>query len=466
MNQMFRWQLGSSLYLTVLQIAVIVFLGRFLGYREMGIYAIFQLIFRLAVALFEPGMYVSIVQKKNWSQDILQALNKWQMRIAGLAFLLLLCFFAIEGNYYRENHWILIIGLVLFLVIAWGSRYTAILTRQLHQKQISLAQIIGSSVEFLCLLSFIWYYDPMWVFPLCFLFRFLVFYAFCIFYTYQNGTEIPDSINVTEKSEHVKFSSYQLINQGLSFIQGNFDTVLILAVFGLQTLGPYNFASELSYLLFSKINPIFNRVVFPVLAKHQENSGERQYIISEAMLSHALVCLGLYLLLFFHLPEIVKLLFNDAEGKILIFSKFICIMAIIRSVNNMAFSQLLALGASRKLLHWNLAVLIFNYVFIFIIYWIGAEITTFLEINIFVSFFVLVFTIYKLFQYYNDVRKGTKDVIYFLVFYFTSGLVLYLMSLLSLHLILSLALGVLCLVIMSLAFYWRKVKSLIQLRIL
>ncbi|MBK9109272.1 MAG: hypothetical protein IPM92_13130 [Saprospiraceae bacterium] len=63
LNHMFRWQLGSSLYLTLLQIIGIVFLGRFLGYLEMGIYAIFQLIFRVSVALFEPGMFVCILQK-------------------------------------------------------------------------------------------------------------------------------------------------------------------------------------------------------------------------------------------------------------------------------------------------------------------------------------------------------------------------------------------------------------------
>ncbi|MBK9109270.1 MAG: oligosaccharide flippase family protein [Saprospiraceae bacterium] len=257
-----------------------------------------------------------------------------------------------------------------------------------------------------------------------------------------------------------------MINQGLSFIQGNFDTVLILAVFGLQTLGPYNFASELSYLLFSKINPIFNKVVFPILSKHQEDAGERQWIISESMLSHALICLGLYLLLFFHLPELVDLLFKDDEGKILVFSKFICIMAMIRSVNNLAFSQLLALGASRKLLQWNIAVLIFNYVFIFIIYLTKAPIVTFLEINIFVSLFVLTFTIYKMFQYYSNLSRGIREVLYFLMYYLFASVLLYGISLLHLYLVFSIGLSVVCLMVLSLLFYRDKVMRLLHLRIL
>ncbi|MBK9109271.1 MAG: hypothetical protein IPM92_13125 [Saprospiraceae bacterium] len=87
-------------------------------------------------------------------------------------YFLILLFFIIEKKYYSENHWIVYTGLLLFLLIAWGSRYTAILTRQLHQRQISLAQIAGASLEFLFLVSFIWFYNPMFVFTLSFLFRF------------------------------------------------------------------------------------------------------------------------------------------------------------------------------------------------------------------------------------------------------------------------------------------------------
>lgn len=466
LNHMFRWQLGSSLYLTLLQIAGIVFLGRFLGYLEMGIYAIFQLIFRLAVALFEPGMFVSIIQKRSWSKSLLHLLNKWQLMLACGGLFVMVIFFAIEQKYYHANPWIVFTGLFLFMLIAWGSRYTAILTRQLHQRQISLAQIAGASLEFLFLLSFIWFFDPMWVFPLGLLLRFVAYYAICYYFTNNEVNDIPESSESEEYGVHLKFSSYQLINQGLSFVQGNFDTVLILAVFGLQTLGPYNFASELSYLLFSKLNPIFNKVVFPVLSRHQEDAAERQYIISESMLSHALVCLGLYLLLFFHLPEVVGLIFKDEEGQILIFSRFICIMAMIRSVNNLAFSQLLALGASRQLLQWNIAVLLFNYAFIFVIYLTQSPIQTFLEINIFVSLFVLVFTIYKLFYYYSNVSSGYREIIYFMVYYLIATLVFYGISLLQLYLVISIALCIVCLLILSLVFYRAKVMRLIHLRIL
>lgn len=463
---MFRWQLMSSVYLTILQIAGIVFLGRFLGYQEMGIYAIFQLIFRFATALFEPGMFVSVIQRKFHSKTILNNLYKWQMSIAAVGFIMIFIFFITEDLYYRENLIFVITALFLFLWIAWGARYTAILTHHLKQRQISMALIAGATLEFLFMLCFIWHFDPMWVFPISFLFRFLIYYGACYILTLKNNFELHPILDGVEEKAHIRFSMYQIVNQGLSFIQGNFDTALILFAFGLQVLGPYNFASELSYLLFSKLNPVFNKAVFPVLAKHQDDPSVRQEIMSESLLSHALVCLGLYLLFYFHLPEIIGLLFKDELGQILHFSKFICIMAMIRSVTNLVFSQLLALGASRKLLQWNVTVLLLNYAFIFIIYLTKSHVDTFLTINIFVSLGVFMFTLMHMFKYYSDVKKGMHQLLYFVFYLCVSGIILYGIQFTGFGLWISLTASGMAVISLDYLFYRQKFLNLIRFRIL
>ena len=402
--------------MTLLQVTMYFFLGRFLEYKELGIYAIFQLVFRLAVALFEPGMYVAVIQKHELSSKVFQMLGRIQNWLALAGTVILLLFFLLEGNYYRENPYIVLLSLFLFTMIAFGSRYPALLTRSFQQRVISLSQIVSSSFEFLCVLIFIWHFDPVFIFALAFCLRFLVFYLLCFYFSENYSISNREDV---EDKKSLRYASYQVINQGVSFVQGNFDSVLVTAIFGLRMLGPYNFASEISYLLFSKINPIFNKASFPVLARHKDEPILRQQLVSGTLLSHALITLSFYVLLYFNLDLIVPLVFKDPEGLILQFSKFICVMAMIRSVNNIVFSQLLALGESAYLLRWNLAVLFFNYLFIAVIYFLKADINQFLIINIFVSFSVLLISLKKLLKYLTDKVQFYLQILRY-VFYFST----------------------------------------------
>jgi O-antigen/teichoic acid export membrane protein len=323
--------------------------------------------------------------------------------------------------------------------------------------------MIGSSIEFVFILSAIWFVSPLLVFSCALLLRFLVYYILC--WWYLRNTKIEEDTSISAK-DHLQFSTYQVVNQGLSFVQGNFDTVLVGSVFGLSILGPYNFASEISYLLFSKINPVFNKAIFPVLSKFQNQVIERQSIISESLLSHALICISLYLLMYFNIESLIPLAAKDPEGLILGFAKFILIMAMIRSVNNMVFNQLLSLGESKNLLKWNITVLIINYSFITIIYFSGASIQKFLFINIFLSLAVLIYILYKLRSFYANHLSFDKQIITYLIYFVSCGVFLYGIHLLELHLVLSVILGIMMILILSLGFYKQKLLSLIRFRIM
>lgn len=449
--------------MSLLQLASLVFLGQFLGYKEMGIYTIFQIIFRLAMALLDPGMFVSIIQKPGFTRQIIYKQRSIQFILLCICIVLLLGFFLWERSYLASYPHIVIIALVLFSTIGIGSLYPSILQHQLKQKQISLFQILSGTAEFLWIIFAIWYVDPILVFCIGLFMRFSIFYSLSWFYTRRlNYMEhFDESIQ-----EHISFSGYQVLNQGISFVQGNFDTVLVGSVFGLLVLGPYNIASEFSYLLFSKINPIFNKAIFPLLAKYQKDASHRQEIIKESLLSHALVCITMYLIVYSHLSEIIPLLFKDPEHSILQFSRFIVIMAMIRSVNNIVFNQLLALGESSRLLKWNVVVLIINYVFIAVIYWTQTDIYKFLVINIFLSFSVLVYSIHRLFIYFEDVHIFYKELIKYTIYLVCCCLVLYLIHLLNPEFINSLLCAVAGLFSVNFIFYRGKLGDLVRLKIM
>jgi O-antigen/teichoic acid export membrane protein len=449
--------------MSILQIISIILLGQFLGYKELGIYTIFQIVFRLALSLFEPGMFVSLIQKKGFTLSILNREKKIQRILTITGILILLLFFSIEKDYATDNFIIVILCLLLFGMFGFFSQYTALLTRQLRQKEISISQIIASSLEFIVIITMVWFVSPLLVFTFGLFFRFVIYFSISGYYARRC---IPEEDGSTSDKDHIRFSSYQMLNQGLSFVQGNFDTVLVATVFGLTVLGPYNYASEISYLLFSKINPVFNKAIFPVLAKFQDHAKERQHIISESLLSHALVCISIYLLLFFNIEHLIPIVAKDPDGLILQFATFILIMAMIRSITNIMFNQLLSLGESKNLLRWNIAVLIFNYAFIAVIYLTGSSILRFLSINIFVSLSVLIFIFMQLRNYFDNPAILDKKSIIYVVYVSCCVLGLYALTFIQWHFILNIFLGFVFILGISLLFYKQKVYDLIQFRII
>lgn len=463
LNHLFRWQFTSSLYLSLLQIASLIILGQFFGYKEMGIYTIFQIIFRLAMALLDPGMFVSIIQKHGFNKKIIQKQQSIQYILLSICIVVILGFFLWEHTYLSSYPYIVILSLVLFCTIGIGSLYSSILQHQLKQKQLSLFQILSGTVEFLWIILAIWYINPILVFCIGLFLRFSIYYLLSWILTKRlNYKEHFDE----SVQEHVSFSGYQVLNQGISFVQGNFDTVLVGSVFGLLVLGPYNIASEFSYLLFSKINPIFNKAIFPLLAKFQKDAPHRQEIIKESLLSHAMVCITIYLIVYSHLSEIILLLFKDPEYSILHFSRFIVIMAMIRSVNNIVFNQLLALGESGRLLKWNVAVLIINYIFIAIIYWTNTDIYKFLVINIFLSFLVLLYSIHRLLYYFDDTKLFYRELIKYSFYLLCCCIVLYLIHWFNPDFINSLLSAIAGLFIINFIFYRKKLMELVRLKIM
>lgn len=141
-------------------------------------------------------------------------------------------------------------------------------------------------------------------------------------------------------------------------------------------------------------------------------------------------------------------------------------MAMIRSVNNFTFNNLLALGESRNLLRWNVFILLFNYAFIATIILLKTSVVTFLLINIFVSLFVLIFSICKLGKYYINKQLLVKDIYIYLLCLLTGITTLFFIRWVSPNVWISFFGGISSLMFILLIFYRKKMIRLFQLRIL
>ena len=388
MNSTFRWQLLATMVIAIIQIITLVLLGRILGFKDLGSFAILQVTFRFALAAFEPGMFFSIVQQHESSPKLIQKLTTTQFKLTILSILILGSIFL----YSQElNAWHLaVIACLILLTISVGSKYNNLLILFEKQKEISIIQIFSYSIELFFILITIFKYNPLYIFSIGILIRQFIYYLLCHL-VHLKFTKMEMVIAETKyKTNHITPSLQNMASQILSFIQGQYDTLLIFLLFGLPILGPYNLASEFSFLIFSKINPVFSKAIFPSLSKAKKHLVQVDEIILSSLVSYLYFIIPIYFFIWVHAEYILNLAYQSKGKDILVFVRYFLIIALIKAINNILTTYLLSIGASRWVLYWNVTLLGLNYLLCAIFFYSSIDIITFFKFSI---FYALIFTL-------------------------------------------------------------------------
>lgn len=417
-NNTFKWQFFATIYITILQVVTLILLGRYLDNTALGSFAVFQMIFRMALAIFDPGMFFSVVQKHEVSSKLLKLLTRHQLLYLFIC-IIILCFsiFVFKINYISNIILIAFSFLILFL-IGVGSYTQQVLILKDKQKDIAIIQMLAYSIELVVLLILLRYYSPVYCFSFSIIIRFFVMYLI----NYLYGKTLPDSTNGNQIDfvSHIHSSRFNLYNQVLSFIQGHYDTAFIILMFGLSILGPYNLAIEFSFILFSKVNPLFNKSIFPVIAKARKEHQVPDSMMARQFINFICVIVPLYLILYVNSNSILTWAYLEKGSEIYYYSSFILFVALIKAFNNILFTYLLASGATKSIFYWNTGILLINYSICFILYWNQWSMDHFLYFSVAYSFVVLLFlmiqTSYHFPFFFNEVKSNGLTA--FLILFF------------------------------------------------
>lgn len=463
-NETYRLQVFSSGVVALIQVVTIILLGRYLDFKQLGAYALFQLAFRLALYLFEPGMYYSIVQQFQFNFKAIHILGKWQLGIGIFIVTSIIIFYFL--NFDVSNIYILLNGVATIFVICVGSRFHNLLILSQHQKYIAIWQGLASVFELGFLLLFIFKFDPLIVFTSSIFIRFLLFYLACYIRVLYTPIE-ENEMDLSKINDFfLKPSGYQVLNQGVSFIQGQYDTVLISLLYGMQVLGPYNLATEYSYFVFSKMNPIFHRAIFPGIANTIYKGHNAVQIIWNSFLSYLIMIGGIYLLLWFYRSSILELAYGSGASEMVYFAGYILVVAFVKALNNILNTYLLSLGKSGTLFKMNIFMLVINYVFCFIFYKLNIELNTFLLFMIIYSILYFILGIILLGNFIALYDRGMiKSLFRIIITLIFIGLFFYIIQYLIGENFYSLVLAVMTLVLVMILFGGDRVGNLFKLRI-
>ncbi|NOT38293.1 MAG: oligosaccharide flippase family protein [Saprospiraceae bacterium] len=381
-NTIFRWQFLSTVIITVIQLITIVLLGRLLEYKELGAFALFQIIFRFALYCLEPGMFFSIIQKHESNSSLIRKLFSWQF-VYLLSSCIVLVFLSLYSETFKEVHGVLLVNcFVILILIGSGSFLHSKLIQQFKQKEIAISQIIAYLFELILVIGLCSFYNPLLVFSYGIIVRYLVFYGMCLIYYYFLAKSSNTEIQKTSTKDHLQQNHYNIASQILSYLQGQYDTFIIISLFGLSTLGGYILTTEISFVIFSKVNPLFNKAILPVVSKSINDKNGENNIISESFTNYFILIALSYCGFWIFRSDLFLLAYPEKVDELSYYASILLPIAFCKALNNIMNSYLLAIGEARKIFYWNVILLVSNYSVFAIFFFQKYELHTFLVFSL------------------------------------------------------------------------------------
>jgi O-antigen/teichoic acid export membrane protein len=354
-----KWTMVSTITITVVNLAKISVLARFLEKSEFGLMALVTFVLGFMDLFMDMGLASAILHKQNITKNEYASLY-WINVIFSLAvFGLIWMVSPLVANFYNESELAVLIPLMGISIIlsAIGRQYRVIEQKELNFKIISLVDIFSSASGLV--VSIILAVKGYGVYSL--VFGSLTMYAlsnlfFSIRGIFKKGLLLH--FNYNETKPFLKIGIFQVGGQIVNYFNRDLDILIIGKFFGTELLGGYSLAKQLVRRPFQIINPIFNRVGVSVFPRYQnDNTALRKYT------SKILLLLGgvnglIYGLIAILAAPLVLVLYGVGYLNITIFVQLFAGLTYLRSMGNLVGILVITKGRTDLDFYWNLLTLI------------------------------------------------------------------------------------------------------------
>lgn len=354
------WTTVSTIATSSFQLIQLAILARILEPEVFGLMAIVTIVIGFSIAFMDMGISNAIIHFQKISIEQLSTLY-WLNVISGIILFIII---KISSSYiaifYNESELQKLVSLLAlsFVFQSFGQQFMILLQKNMQFNKIAITEIIATfcvlfgSVS-LAVLGF-------GIFSL--IYGTLIGSAIRSIQYFYHGSNIyrPKLIlKLSFVKEFIKFGLYQMGEKSLNYFSANVDKIIIGKFIGFEALGYYNMAWQLIIFPVSKINPIVNKVAFPVFAKVQNNNDSINYIYEKVLIFLFLIVIPLLIFLYYFSSDVVHLVYGAGWEKSANIVSILAFVGILKTAGNPSGSLLLGIGRADVGFWWNFFWLIF-----------------------------------------------------------------------------------------------------------
>ncbi len=367
-----KWTSFSAVATSLMQLLQIVVLSRFIDKADFGLMAVALFVIGLSQIFMDMGISNAIIHNQKVTNTQINTLF-WLNIFAGIAiYVILYISTPFIADFYKSPE---LVGIIrwtsaTYLIVPFGQQFETLLVKELNFKSLSIRDVIGKTSGFLAsvLLAFLHY--GIYALVYANLIQAIVSTLLLIVYGLRIFRPKLEFDWHSLKSEgFFSFGLFQMGEKTVNYFNSQFDTLLIGKLLGMEALGIYNIAKTLAFKPYQIINPIVTKVAFPVLAKMQDDIGKlrRAYVQILRMLTYANA--PIYAAMILLAKPLIILFFGEAWVESIPFLKILAITALCNSIGNPVGALLLARGRADWGFYWNLGMLLFMPLCI----WLGSS---------------------------------------------------------------------------------------------
>lgn len=355
-----KWNSVANVSGTVIQLLQVSILTRHLAPEDFGLMAMAMIVFGFSQAFADMGISGAIIQKQEISESQLSTLY-WINIFAGFTVFLVVILLAYPiAVFYQEPRLMKILVYVSFsfIIQSFGQQFRILFQKQMNFSLLTKIELTSKIIGLLTSTTLALYgyglYSLVWstLSQSVVLSMLLVFYGFKV-----NRPSLVFRLN--DIRQFLSFGAYQMGEKTINYFSANLDTLLIGKFLGMEAVGFYNLAWRLIMYPLIQINPIINRVAFPVYSKLQNNKVAlgRYYTISLHCLS--LITVPILAFMFFYANEVVAVVYGCKWETTASLLKILSFVGISKAIGNPGGSIILALGRADICFWWNVFWAIF-----------------------------------------------------------------------------------------------------------
>ncbi len=351
-----KWTSMSMIIVTLLQFAQLSVLARYLEPSDFGLMAVMMVIIGFSQAFQDMGISNAIIQRPDITHTQLSSLYWLNIASGVLLCLIVLALSPLVAAFYDEPR---ITGLmailsVVFVLVSVGNQYRVLFQKSLEFRTMELINITTSAVSLV--VAVVLASQGFGVLTLVFTMLTQAGLASGLFLLI--GMKRFHKPTLTYNHKELKgfygFGLYQMGERSINYIGANADKLLIGKIVGISAAGFYNLAWQLIIFPVSKINPIVNKVAFPVYSKVQNDPNVLNRYYSFNVKALSLVTIPLLAFLIFFSSEVVVIVFGSGWEKTANLVPALALIGIMRALGNPGGAILLALGRADIGFWWNL----------------------------------------------------------------------------------------------------------------
>ncbi len=355
-----KWTSIASVITSVIKLVQFAVLAHYLSKSDFGLMAIVGMVVGFSALFIDFGINAAIVHKQDITKAQLSSLYWLNIAVSIILFALLFALAPLVASFYDEPALIPIIRILAstFIIAGIGNQFAVLLQKELKFKALAFINIISVFVGFG--LAIYLAMQGYGVYSL--VYATLVTYGINALLNVYKGWAIhhPDfSFSFQEIKSMLSFGFFQMGERSVNYLNAQFDVLLIGKLFGTEVLGVYSVAKNISSKPYQIINPIINKVTFPIMSKIQNETSRLRKLFLNVINYLCSVNFPIYVLVIFLAEDIIVNLFGAKWVDAIILLQLLAAYRMFTSFGNPIGSLLLAKGRADLGFYWNLALFIF-----------------------------------------------------------------------------------------------------------